>query len=88
MDVPWNYDEEGLPKSADLVQQFTDQEDYVAFVKQEEDRNGEGVLRLSEVLKDSRRQQLATAMRLYQNGKVGWYSKLIDQFVCQADIHI
>ena len=59
----------------------------MAFVKQEEDRNGEGVFRLSEVLKDSKRQQLATAMRLYQSGKVGWYSKLIDQFVLGAWDH-
>lgn len=81
MDVPWNYDKEGVPRSADLAQQFTDQEDYIAFVKIEEDRDGEGVFRLSEVLKDSKRQQLATAMRLYQNGKIGWYSKVIDQFV-------
>ena len=87
MDVPWNYDEDGFPKSADLAQQFTDQEDYTTFVKQEEDRNGEGVCRLSKVLQDPRRQQLATAMRLYQSGKVGWYSKLIDQFVCQSNIH-
>ncbi|RDL40811.1 uncharacterized protein BP5553_00790 [Venustampulla echinocandica] len=28
MDAPWNYDEGGYPKCADLVQKFADQQDY------------------------------------------------------------
>lgn len=65
MDLPWNTDEKGLPRNADLAQKFKDQKDYGGFVKHEEAKDEEGVFRLSEVLKDSRRQQLATAMRLY-----------------------
>lgn len=77
MDAPWNYNEDGSPKAADLAQQSADQEDYVAAVVREE---GERAHRLSETLRDSKRQQLATGMRLFENGKVGWYGKLIDQF--------
>lgn len=78
IDVPWNYDEEGNPKDPNLAQQFTDQAFYVSAVKEEETRSGWENYRLSEALMDSRRQQLVTAMRLYQRGKVGWYSKLTD----------
>ena len=81
MDAPWNYNDDGTPKSAELARQFTDQRDYVAAVKEEESRSGGNDHYLSEALEDSARQQLATAMRLFQDGKVGWYSKLIDQFV-------
>lgn len=80
MDAPWNYDDEGNPKSPELAQQFADQKDYVAAVRQEEQRSGGHQYCLSEALGDSRRQQLATTMRLYQNGKAGWYSKLTDKF--------
>ncbi|KAH8745910.1 hypothetical protein F5883DRAFT_438544 [Diaporthe sp. PMI_573] len=80
MDVPWNYNEDGSPKDADLARQFADQEDYVIAVAREEYQNGEKAHRLSETLRDSKRQHLATAMRLYENGKVGWYDKLIHEF--------
>ncbi|KAK0100468.1 hypothetical protein ONS95_008418 [Cadophora gregata] len=83
MDAPWNYDEEGSPQSTDLIQKFADQKAYMAAVRQEENRNDGISLCLSEALGDSRRRQLATAMRLYQNGKVGWYSKLIDEFLSE-----
>jgi len=81
MDAPWNYDEEGSPKSTDLIRKFVDQKDYIAAVRQEENRSDGNSRCLSEALGDWRRRQLATAMRLYQNGKVGWYSKLIDEFL-------
>ncbi|KAK9788190.1 putative Aminoglycoside phosphotransferase domain-containing protein [Seiridium cardinale] len=80
MDAPWNYDEAGVPKDADLVKQFADQKDYVEAVKKEEN-SFVGTHHLSQALEDLRRQQLATAMRLYQNGRAGWYSKVVDQFV-------
>lgn len=80
MDVPWEYNDDGSPKNAELAQKFADQRDYVAAVKEEEYRSG-GTHRLSEALQDSRRRQLATAMRLFQNGKVGWYCKVTDKFV-------
>ncbi|KAL2890649.1 protein kinase-like (PK-like) protein [Ceratocystis lukuohia] len=80
MDAPWNYNEDGSPKDDDLIQKFADQEYYIAAVVQEEDRNGEETHCLSERLKDTQRQQLVTAMRLYQTGKAGWYDKLVDKF--------
>lgn len=83
MDVPWDYNEDGSPKSAELARKFADQRDYVAAVKEEENKSGGNDHCLSEALEDSRRQQLATAMRLFQNGKVGWYSKVIDQLVAE-----
>jgi hypothetical protein len=33
MDAPWNYDEEGSPKSTDLIRNFADQQDYIAAVR-------------------------------------------------------
>ncbi|OHE90477.1 hypothetical protein CORC01_14228 [Colletotrichum orchidophilum] len=79
IDVPWNYNEQGDPVTDELKHQLADQKSYVAAVKEVEDCSGTGNL-LSDALKDCRRQQLVTAMRLYQRGKVGWYSKLVDDF--------
>ncbi|KAF4969910.1 hypothetical protein FZEAL_10144 [Fusarium zealandicum] len=83
IDIPWDYNKDGSPKSAELAQKSTNQRDYVAAVKEEENRSGGNDHCLLEVLEDSRRQQLATAMRLFQNGKAGWYSKVIDQLVAE-----
>ena len=80
MDAPWNYDEEGSPKSPDLIRKFADQKDYVAAVRKENISDGDSRF-LAEALGNPRRRQMATAMRLYQNGKVGWYAKLIDEFL-------
>ncbi|EHK45975.1 uncharacterized protein TrAtP1_013053 [Trichoderma atroviride] len=81
IDAPWNYNEDGSPKSADLIEQFEDQKWYVEAVKQEENSNRGNIHYLSDALGDSRRQQLATAMRMYQDGKIGTYSKIIDKFM-------
>ena len=81
IDAPWNYDEEGNPKSPELAQHFVDQKEYVAAVKREESRMGEDDHFLSGRLEDSRRQQLATAMRLCEYGKIGRYSRLVDEFI-------
>lgn len=81
MDAPWNYNQDGSPKSSDLVQKFTDQKYYIAAVREVENRSEGGNHFLSAALEDSRRQHLVTGMRLYESGKVGWYSKLIDKFV-------
>lgn len=80
MDGPGNYNEDGSPNDADLAQKYMDQKAYVAAVTREEDRIGEITHRLSEALRDSKRQHLATAMRLFQSGKAGWYGKLIHPF--------
>ncbi|KAJ5104889.1 hypothetical protein NUU61_002236, partial [Penicillium alfredii] len=75
MDAPWDYDERGFPKD-----KFVDREDYIAMVIEKEKEIGltEGY-RLSMALQDSSRQYLATAMRLYQRGKPGWYSKVMER---------
>ncbi|KAM5356861.1 hypothetical protein ACJ41O_003507 [Fusarium nematophilum] len=83
MDAPWNYNEDGSPKSAELAEKFADQRAYVAAVKEEENRIRRNGHYLSEALEDSTRQQLATAMRLFENGKVGLYSKVIEQLVAE-----
>lgn len=79
IDVPWNYDEQGDPVTPELKQQLADQKSYVVAVRKAEDEMGTSSL-LSEALNDRRRQQLMTAMRLYQSGKAGWYSKLVHGF--------
>lgn len=80
MDAPWNYDENGVPKDEEDKQKFVDREDYIAMVIEKESEIGltEGY-RLSMALQDSSRQYLATAMRLYQRGKPGWYSKVMER---------
>lgn len=78
MDVPWNYDENGLPKSAEGRQRVRDRGEYIAIVSEEEGRRGLVTgYRLSLALRDSGRQHLVSAMRLYQNGKPGWYSNVM-----------
>lgn len=77
MDAPWNYNQDGSPKAANLAQKLADQEDYVEAVAAGENRGGGDDHRLLEMLRDSKRRQLAAAMRLYGNGKPGWYNKII-----------
>lgn len=81
IDVPWNYDEMGTPKDEENRQRFADREEYIAIVEQQEGELGfaDGY-RLSEALRDDRRQYLASAMRLYQNGKPGWYAKVTQKW--------
>ncbi|KAF4417969.1 protein kinase-like (PK-like) protein [Fusarium austroafricanum] len=82
MDVPWGYNEDGSPISVEVAQKFADQKDYVAAVKEEENRIGQSH-RLSEALQNTERQQLATAMRLFRDGKVGWYSKVVGKLAAK-----
>ena len=79
MDAPWNYDEKGLPKDMEGKEKFADREEYIAMVTEKEREIGwtEGY-RLSMALQDPSRQYLATAMTLYQRGKPGWYSKVME----------
>ncbi|KAF5017914.1 hypothetical protein F66182_10130 [Fusarium sp. NRRL 66182] len=79
MDAPWGYNEDGSPISVEVAQKVADQKDYVTAVKEEENRIGQSH-RLSEALQNAERQQLATAMRLFRDGKVGWYSKVVCKF--------
>ena len=80
MDASWNYDENGLPRDAKIIQRNADKRDYIAAVIEKEDEINvlEGY-RLSVALQDSCRQDLAIAMRLYTKGKPGWYLKVIEK---------
>ncbi|KAE8332725.1 hypothetical protein BDV39DRAFT_166717 [Aspergillus sergii] len=80
IDVRWNHDENGHPKDAKTRQRFADRKLYIAIVRQLEQERGitEGY-GLSPVLQDSQRQHLASAMRLYQSGKPGWYAKVLQE---------
>lgn len=89
MDVPWNYDENGIPKDPDERQRLVDREEYIAVVADGERRRGlvEGYS-LSLALRDSQRQYLASAMGLYQRGKPGWYSKVMKSFALPGEQHL
>lgn len=78
MDTRQKYDEVGKPNNTRLTQKIKDQQAYIAAVEREEDNVPECNHMLSKVLRNSQRRDLATALRLYTVGKVGWYNKLLD----------
>lgn len=82
IDVPWNYDDRGNPKDNETRDKLADQKQYIEAVRKGEQLRGleEREFSLSKSLEDRRRQQLATAMRLYRDGKVGFYGRLIENF--------
>jgi len=81
MDLPINYDEAGIPKDEELAEKFRDRQSYITAVKSEEEKLGlNNPSPLSKALGDSKRQHLISAMRLYQNGKPGFYSNVVDAF--------
>lgn len=80
MDAPWNHDEDGTPKDAELLQRLKDQDEYAAAVALEEEKICIEGPRLSRVLRDTKRQHLAAAMRLYADGKPRLYAKVLRQF--------
>lgn len=87
MDAPWNYDENGCTTDPEDLQRLADREQYIATVVDKEKEMGlSDEYCLSIALKDSRRQYLATAMRLYQRGKPGWYSKVMEPFLDVGEI--
>lgn len=81
MDVPWNYDENGYPKDEESRQNLVDRDQAVKIVMEKEREKGltEGYT-LSSALQDSKRQDLAYAMTLYQGGKARFFSKVMDAF--------
>lgn len=78
MDVAWDYDGDGNPKDAESIQKYADRHEYITAVIQKEEEIGlsEGY-RLSTALQDSRRQHLATTMRLFQRGKLAGIQRLL-----------
>ncbi|KAI9748692.1 MAG: acetyl-CoA synthetase [Chaenotheca gracillima] len=77
MDAPWNYDEEGVPTDEAERKKLEDRKEYVAAVRRAEFRR-ELPSMLSDILNDAQKQNVATAMRLYVDGKMGLYSKVLD----------
>jgi hypothetical protein len=77
MDVPWNYSD-GLPKDDYLISIHKDREEYLKAVVDAE--RGLGIPpKLSEVLRDVKIRDVAAAMKLFAvDGKVGWYSRVLD----------
>ncbi|VUC23493.1 unnamed protein product [Clonostachys rosea] len=81
MNLPKDYDERGWPKDPTLAQRFMDREDYVDAVRREEEGGQVVDHTLSNILQDTKRQHLITAMNLFENGKPGFYSKVVDYFL-------
>jgi len=79
IDAPWNYDEAGNPKDEETIQRYADRKAYLAAVREQEIKKGIDNS-LSAALADSKREQLIRAMRIYENGKAGFYSKLVEKF--------
>lgn len=78
MDVPYNYDENGIATDPEIRSEIEDQAGYIDLLKQVERRNGFSTL-LSTTLADRANQDLAYAMKLYtEDGKFGFYIKVLD----------
>lgn len=77
MDLPDNYDENGQPKDKETRQKLADRKFYLSAVHRSEGPDVESPA-LSEALGNDKVQSLATAMRLFVDGKMGFYSKVLD----------
>lgn len=80
MDLPSNYDDRGLPIDAAGVEKALDREAYVNYVRREEACAGLSST-LSDALANERIQDVATAMRLYTDGKMGYYTKVLEPYL-------
>lgn len=83
MDAPSNYDENGELINPAMKERAVAQHTYMNAVAFEESRLG-GDEPLSKALRDVKRLELVTAMRLYDTGKAGLYSKVVDNFETTA----
>jgi hypothetical protein len=80
MDVTWNYSSDGFPKDADLISKHKDREEYLQAVIGAERELGISP-NLSEVLSNEKIRDIAAAMKLFSvDGKMGWYSRVLDIF--------
>jgi len=85
MDVPWSYDEHGVPTDLQTCARIEARQKYVRLVHEFETSLGLSHT-LSNVLDDERGQAVATAMRLYTtDGKMGWYAKVLDEDAFQGE---
>ncbi|KAL9053372.1 MAG: hypothetical protein Q9162_004813 [Coniocarpon cinnabarinum] len=76
MDAPWNYDDSGAPTDEDLRLKYVERTEYLECVRAAEKDSG-GPATLSSILADVNTQNVATAMRLFTNGKMGYYSRVL-----------
>lgn len=82
MDAPFNHDDYRSPKFPELIQRLTNRAKYIAAVKNAESQNNHVYeYSLTEALSDSKRQEIATGVRLYCDRKAGFYSKLMEGFL-------
>lgn len=78
MDAAWNYDDLGHPIDPDVARKFANQKKYIACIGAAENARGPPESPcLQNLLQDSDKQGLMTAMRLYGSGKVGYYRNMI-----------
>lgn len=77
MDPPEYYDDMGMPLDDELKEAFREMKEYVDVVRQTEHAQGLSPT-LSSWLSDRAGQDLAYALRLYIDGKHGYYSKILD----------
>lgn len=76
--TPDKYDKQGTPLDPDTRQCWHDRMLYLNCVKSCESADNH---RLSEALEDPRSQSLAYAMRHFNQGKLGLYNRILDQYV-------
>lgn len=76
IDILWNYDKDGYPKNEESRQNLVDRDQYIEIVVEKERKKGltEGYT-LASALQESKRQDMAYAMILYQGGMAGAFSK-------------
>ncbi|KAF9238315.1 hypothetical protein DTO027I6_8420 [Penicillium roqueforti] len=77
MDLPTNYDAEGNPVDEETRKLRRERNDYVQSVRDFEERGSDNSL--STILASPYIQNIATALGLYENGKLGLYCKLFDE---------
>lgn len=77
-DAPWCYDADGQPKDPKSRERAADRVRYVAAVREAERKAGSPTP-LADCLGDPKVQDVAAAMHLFNDGKVGFFTKVLDQ---------
>lgn len=80
MDLPSNYDLDGLSLDEKTRARIADRREYLNAVLEAED-SAKLTSTLSSILGDRTIQDVATAMRLYTGGKMGFYSNVLTPYL-------
>ena len=84
MDALSWYNENGNPADLKTIKQCAKINEYTAAVKRAEDKEGivprNSSYCLSQALKNTKRHDVASAMGLFVDGKMGLYMKVLDGF--------